>query len=196
MADPDLPTLVSLWELALRAERKSPPTIKSYSEGVRQYLRWCTQNDRPRVLDRHQLAGFIDSRLVAGLRPATARARQLGVRRCSSGLADEREIQADPLLGVKAPKLDTEVVEPLTSDQLKALVKACAGRDLRERRDEALVRLMIETGARAGEVVALQVTDLNLSEGAAIVRRGKGGKGRVLPFGPETALALDRYMRG
>ncbi len=192
---PDLAALVPSWELALRAERKSPQTIKSYSQGVRQYLHWCSDNDRPLVLDRHQLAGFIDSLLSSGSAPATARSRQLGVRRFSAWLVEEQEIPADPLLGVKAPKLDSRVIEPLTSDQLKAMVKACAGRDLRERRDEALIRFMFETGTRAGEVVALQVADLNLSEGSAIVRRGKGGKGRVVPFGPETALALDSYLR-
>ncbi len=80
---PDLAALLPSWELALRAERKSPQTIKSYAEGVRQYLRWCSDNDRPLVLDRHQLAGFVDSVLTAGLQPATARSRQLGVRRWS-----------------------------------------------------------------------------------------------------------------
>lgn len=195
MSSPDLAALLPSWELALRAERKSPQTIKSYAEGVRQYLRWCSDNDRPLVLDRHQLAGFVDSLLSAGLQPATARSRQLGVRRFSAWLVEEQEIPTDPLLGVKAPKLDTQVIEPLTSDQLKAMLKACAGRDLRERRDEALLRFMFETGARAGEVAVLAAGDINLAAGTAIVRRGKGGKGRVVPFGPETALALDRYLR-
>ncbi len=195
MSSPDLAALLPSWELALRAERKSPQTIKSYAEGVRQYLRWCSDNDRPLVLDRHQLAGYVDSLLSAGLQPATARSRQLGVRRFSAWLVEEQEILADPLLGVKAPKLDTQVIEPLTSDQLKALIKACAGRDLRERRDEALLRFMFETGARAGEVAVLAVGDINLAAGTAVVRRGKGGKGRVVPFGPETALAIDRYLR-
>jgi len=54
---------------------------------------------------------------------------------------------------------------------------------------------MLETGARAGEVVALAVDDVNLAAGTAIVRRGKGGKGRSVPFGPQTARAIDRYLR-
>ncbi len=179
----------------MRAERKAPLTIKVYAEGVRQYLRWCSENHRPLVLDRHQLAGFVDSLLSAGLQAATARSRQLGVRRFSAWLVDEQEIPADPLLGVKAPKLDTKVIEPLTTDQLKALIKACAGRELRGRRDEAILRFMLETGARAGEVAVLAVGDINLPAGTAIVRKGKGGKGRIVPFGPETALAIDRYLR-
>jgi integrase/recombinase XerD len=110
-------------------------------------------------------------------------------------LLEEGESDADHLLGLRAPKLDAKVVEPLTAEQIRALVAACAGRDLRDRRDEALVRLMIETGARAGEVVALGTEDVDLATGTATVRRGKGGRGRVVPFGPQTARALDRYLR-
>jgi integrase len=58
-----------------------------------------------------------------------------------------------------------------------------------------MLRLMIETGMRAGEVVALEVDDVDLSNGIATVRRGKGGKGRTAPFGPDASLALDRYLR-
>ena len=191
----DLAALLSSWELSLRAERKSPQTVKSYGDGVRAYLRWCSATDHPGVLDRRQLAAFVDHMLTGGSQPSTARSRQLGVRRFSSWLAEEREIDVDPLLGVKAPKLDTKVTEPLTDVQLKALIKACAGRELRDRRDEALVRFMFETGARAGEAAALGVADVDLAAGSAIVRRGKGGKGRTVPFGPQTALAIDRYLR-
>ncbi|MDQ3476954.1 MAG: site-specific integrase, partial [Actinomycetota bacterium] len=101
MSSPDLAALVPSWELALRAERKAPQTIKSYAEGVRQYLRWCSDNDRPLALDRHQLAGCVDSLLTSGLQAATARSRQLGVRRFSAWLVEEQEIPGDPLLGVK-----------------------------------------------------------------------------------------------
>ena len=54
-----------------------------------------------------------------------------------------------------------------------------------------------ETPARAGEVVAMQVIDLNLRSvpPTAIIRRGKGGKGRVVPLAVEAAAAIDEYMR-
>jgi integrase len=100
---------------------------------------------------------------------------------------------------VKAPKLDERVIEPLTDDQLRALLKTCTpptGAEpkvaLWHRRDEALIRLMFETGLRAGEAVDLQFEDIDLLAGTAVVRRGKG---RVVPFGADTALALDRYLR-
>jgi integrase len=138
---------------------------------------------------------FTAALLESGAEAATARSRQLSLKRFSAWLTDEGELATDPLLGVKSPKLDTKVTDALTDDELKRLLKACAGRDLRERRDEAIVRLMAETGMRAGEVIGLQVADDDLGRGLATVLRGKGGKGRIVPFGPQTATALDRYIR-
>ena len=57
------------------------------------------------------------------------------------------------------------------------------------------MRLMTETGLRASEVTAMSVKDADLTRGLVTVRKGKGGKGRVAPFGPQTAAALDRYLR-
>jgi site-specific recombinase XerD len=187
--------LLASWELALRAERKSPATVKSYGDGVRRFLTWCADEDRPAVLDRASVTAFVAGMLDGGAEPATARSRHLALRRFSAWLVAEGEAPADALLGLRSPKLDSKVVEPLSESDLKALLKACAGTDLRDRRDEALVRFMVETGARAGEVAALDVTDVDLAAGVAIVRRGKGGKGRSVPFGPQTARALDRYVR-
>lgn len=194
----DLAELLPSWELALRAERKSPATVKSYGDGVRRFLSWCAAEGWPALLDRATVNAFVASMLDNGAEPATARSRQLSLRRFAAWLVEEGELPTDPLLGLRAPKLDVKVVDPLTEGQLKALLKACAGPDLRDRRDEALVRFMLETGVRAGEVVALQVADVDLAGGTAVVQRGKGGKGgkgRSVPFGPQTARALDRYLR-
>ncbi|KLO29578.1 hypothetical protein ABH37_13270 [Mycobacterium haemophilum] len=133
--------------------------------------------------------------LESGAEPSTARARQLGVRRFSAWLEEEGEVDADPLLGLKAPKLDSKVTESLTETELRRLIKACVGKEFRDRRDEAIVRLMAETGMRAGELCGLTVADVDLTRGLATVRRGKGAKGRITPFGPQTARAIDRYLR-
>jgi site-specific recombinase XerD len=186
--------LLPSWELHLRAERKSPQTVKTYGDGVRRYLSFCSdQHVRP--LERGSLAAFIAALLEAGAEAATARSRHLAVRRYTAWLLDENEISADPFVGLRPPKLDVRVVQPLSEDQLKALLKACSGPDFRDRRDEALLRFMLETGARAGEVVAMRLDDANIAEGKAVVIRGKGGRGRIIPFGPATARALDRWIR-
>lgn len=191
----EMARLLDSWLLHLRAERKSPDTIKSYRDGVKRFLAWCEAEGVDPVLDRPTVNMFVTSLLDAGAEPATARSRQLALRRMSAWLAEEGEIERDELLGVKPPKLDAKVVPELTDDQLRALIKACQGKDFRDRRDEAIVRFMAETGARAGEVVRMAVDDVDLKEGLAVVRRGKGGKGRRVPIGPQTARSIDRYLR-
>jgi site-specific recombinase XerD len=187
--------------LALRAERKSPQTLKAYGDGVRFYLAWCAvQGIEPLV--RSSLSRWTASLLDGGSAPSTARGRQLSVRRFAAWLAEECEIGADPFVGIRSPKLDEQVVEPLTDDDLRAMLKACQVPKaaepkvaLRHRRDEAIIRLMFESGIRAGEAVALDLDDIDLPNGVVTVRRGKGGKGRVVPFGPDASLAIDRYLR-
>jgi site-specific recombinase XerD len=193
--------LAGSWQLALRAERKSPQTLKAYGDGVRFYLAWCAERSAE-PLARASLHLWVAGLLDGGSAASTARSRQLAVRRFAAWLAEEGEIPADPFLGVKAPKLDERVIEPLSDDDLRALLKACVppkGAEpkvaLRHRRDEAIVRIMLETGLRAGEVVSLEVGDVDLAQGSLLVRRGKGGKGRAVPIGPEASLALDRYLR-
>jgi integrase/recombinase XerD len=193
---PVLAALLPSWELALRAERKSPATIKSYGDGVRAYLRWCETSVRnPPKLDRTAAQAWLADLLDGGAEANTAAARFKGLRLFAAWLTAEGELAENPLVGLKSPKRDTKVVPALTEDQLKRLFKACAGTRLADRRDEAIVRLMAETGARAGEVVGLLTADVDLARGQVTIRRGKGGKGRVVPIGPQTGLALDRYLR-
>ena len=192
---PDLVELLPSWQLALRAERKAAGTIKTYSDGITAFLRWCEAAGTPAELTKTTVQAFIADLLANGAEAATARARQLALKRFVAWLVDEGEVDADPLLGMKQPQLDRKVVEALTDDELRGLIKACQGKSLKDRRDEALVRLMAETGMRAGEVIAMQTTDVDLQRGLVTVRRGKGGKGRTVPFSVQTSTAIDRYLR-
>jgi site-specific recombinase XerD len=190
---PDLADLVPSWRLALQAERKSAGTIKAYTDGVTAFLRWCDATGTPAELTKPKVQAFVAHLLnEKGAEATTARSRQLGVRRFSAWLAAEGEIDDDPLIGIKAPKLDAKVTAALTDDELRRMIRACQGKSLRDRRDEAIIRLMAETGMRAGEVIGMQTSDIDLPRGLATVRRGKG---RVAPFGPQTATAIDRYVR-
>lgn len=190
-----LSDLLDSWLLSLRAERKSPETVKSYGDGVRRFLAYCERTTATPVLDKATVNAFVADLLDTGAEAATARARHLAIRRFSAWLAEEGEIPLDLLLGSKPPKLDRKVIPSLTDDQVVALVKACKGTDLRDRRDEAIVRLMVETGMRAGECVDLDVADVNLIGQQVTVRRGKGGKARTVPISAQTAKAIDRYIR-
>ncbi|MFI6440642.1 tyrosine-type recombinase/integrase [Streptomyces sp. NPDC050759] len=193
--NPDIASLLDSWLLHLAAERKSIQTRKTYGDGVRAFLRWCEAAGRSPTLDRPTVNAFVSALLDGGAEAATARSRQLAVRRFSAWLAEEGEIPADQLANLKPPRLDHKVVQELDDDQCRLLIKACSGRDFRDRRDEAIIRLMIETGARAGEIVAMETRDVDLKTGMAIIRRGKGGKSRKVPLSPQTCRAIDRYLR-
>jgi integrase/recombinase XerD len=193
--DLDLADLLESWETHLEAERKSPNTVRLYVAGVRAFLAWCEAKGRPAVLDRATVNTFIADLLRQGAEPATARSRQLALRLFAAWLVEEDELEQNPLLGLKPPKVDAKIVPILDDSQLRNLIKACEGKGLADRRDEALVRLLLETGIRAGECIALTLADVDVRGGLVLVRRGKGGKGRVVAFGPATARALDRYLR-
>ena len=80
----DLGSLLPSWELHLRAERKSPQTVNAYGDGVRRFLTWCRATDRPAALDRPTVTAFVVDLLDAGAEAATARSRQLALRRFSA----------------------------------------------------------------------------------------------------------------
>ena len=192
---PDLAALLDSWVIALKSDRKSDSTIEGYTTGVRAFLRWCDDNGHAAELTRPLVRVWIGELLAAGQQPTTARTRQMAVKRFSAWLAEEEEIDRDDLLGLRPPKLDVKVVDRLSDEQITAMLQACTGKGFMDRRDEAILRLMLETGIRAGEAVALELADVSAVNGIAIVRRGKGFKGRVVPFSSRTARAIDRYLR-
>jgi site-specific recombinase XerD len=191
----DLAALLGSWQLALRAERKAPRTIETYTAGVTAFLRWCESTGTPPELTKTIVQTFMADLLDSGAEGSTAHMRHKALKRFAAWLTTEGELDSDPLLGSKPPKVDRKVVQALTDDQLEALLKTCKGNTLRHRRDEAIIRLMFETGARAGEVISMSVADVDLQRGLVTVRRGKGGKGRVVPISAQAAAAVDRYLR-
>lgn len=194
-AAPDLSTLLPSWQTVLKAQAKSKRTLQTYTAGVESFLSWCDRTGTPAELTKVNAQGWIADLLAGGAQATTANTWLGGLKRFAAWLAEEGEIDANPIDRMSPPKVDSKVVTPLTDDQLAALIKVCQGKSLVDRRDEAIVRLMLETGIRAQEVIDLRVSDVDIVRGLVVITRGKGAKGRVAPFGPKTAVALDRYIR-
>jgi site-specific recombinase XerD len=198
----DLLGLVDSWVLMLQAERRTQGTIKTYLDGVRPFLAWCDEQDRD-PLASSSLQEWTVGFLTAGRSASTAKTRMMAVRHFSRWLAAEGEIPADPFKDLRPPKVDQAVIPVLSDDELVALFKACQPpaqertglQSLRHRRDEAILRLMAETGMRASECLNLDVADVDLADRAVVIRRGKGGKGRTVRMGTRTASAIDKYLR-
>ena len=109
-------------------------------------------------------------------------------------LVVEGEIQESPMARMRPPAIPDEPPPLLSDDSIRRLLRACAGRSFEDRRDTALIRVLLDTGMRRSELAGLNVEDIDFEYGVAIVM-GKGGRPRSCPFGNKTAQALDRYMR-
>lgn len=195
----DARALLPQWQQALRAEAKSPGTIDTYTLGLQTYLSWCDRTGEP-PLARTTITSWMSDMLQTGAAPGSVRIRQLAVRRFVAWLIATGHVPGDPFAGVKGPRQTQKLVTPLTDDDLRALIVTCvtpthrADEPLHHRRDEAIIRLMFETGIRIGETIALQVDDVDLDLGRVTIRRGKGGRGRVIPIGATTSAALRAYL--
>lgn len=190
----DLAELLDDWMTELEAQRKSPRTLASYRTGVAQYIDYCTEQGVEPDLSKASVIAFTNHLLDSGRSTGTAGLRQLAVRMFSSWLEDEGEIDRDQLAKIKPPKLAERVVHGLDDDQLKALIAACAGKRFIDRRDVAIIRLMAETGIRAGELLGMRADDLDVA-GRRVLVTGKGDKQRWVWYGAVTAAALSRYSR-
>lgn len=193
----DWDELAGFYELSLINQGLSGDTIRSYLTGIRMYRDWCAGQGLEPVLSLRSAEAFTASLITAGRSKGTAGLRQLAIRLFSAWLAAQHppEIERDELAGMKAPKLDSRVVDYLSDDQCKALLAQCSGRKISELRDQAIVRFMVSTTARCDEVVSMQTWDMQVTAGSAVIIRGKGGKGRRVGFGPRTGEAIGRYIR-
>lgn len=98
------------------------------------------------------------------------------------------------MAGLRPPTAPDTPVPVLTDEEIGRLLKVCLGKTFPDRRDEAIVRLLLDTGVRISELVGITVADLDLDHDVAVVT-GKGRKTRTVPFGARTSRALDRYQR-
>lgn len=180
----------------LRAEGKSERTIVIYGQSVRFFSAWLETQGRPAVLDeltrsavREWLAQLADTN-----EPTTVKTRYRGLFRFCGWLVDEEELEANPMKTLSPPEPTSKPVPVLSDDQLAALLKACAGKGLADRRDEAMIRLLLDCGLRVSELCGLLSQGLDLDLGSALVK-GKGAKIRPIYFGARTTRSLDRYIR-
>ncbi|MFC6091531.1 tyrosine-type recombinase/integrase [Saccharothrix lopnurensis] len=96
--------------------------------------------------------------------------------------------------GSSSPKPAKKLIPVIRDDDTKRVLGTCKGKDFVQLRDEAIIRLYCNTGARLSEVGNLTLADLDMSTDSAHYH-AKGNKDRRVHFGPKTARALSRYLR-
>jgi site-specific recombinase XerD len=91
---------------------------------------------------------------------------------------------------VRPPKTPTKPVPVLGEADTARVLDACLGKGFVGLRDEALIQLYANTGARLSEVGHLLVTDLDMNT-ESVHFPGKGAKDRRVGFGPKTCWATQ-----
>ncbi|MBI3942963.1 MAG: tyrosine-type recombinase/integrase [Chloroflexi bacterium] len=104
-------------------------------------------------------------------------------------------LEKDPLRNVRPPRVDLDLLDPVSIEHLQALLETCTRRETIDHRDRAILLTLLDTGLRAGELCALNVGDVNLATGEIPVRRSKSRKPRTVYAGHRARLALTRYLR-
>ncbi|HUW45601.1 MAG TPA: tyrosine-type recombinase/integrase [Dehalococcoidia bacterium] len=181
---------------ALRAENLSKRTLETYGESIRQFIKFLARKEiavSPANITRGQVEDFI-TELLAKWKPATANNRYRAIGRYFKWLVEEGEITESPMLKMHPPKIPEQPPEVLTPEDIKSILKVCEGRDFLARRDMAIIRLLLDTGLRRGELAGLKMEDVDL-DAQTVTVLGKGARIRIVPFGRKAARDIDRYIR-
>ena len=192
----ELRDLAPSWRRSLRAGNRSPKTIKSYLAALDQLADHLEDAGRSTAVDqiaRSDVESFI-GHLLDTRSAATAATRYRGLQQMFKWAVEEGERDVSPMEGMHPPRLDSKPVPVVADDDLRALLKATEGNGFDDRRDHAILRVFVDTGARLAEVSGLTVDDVDLDRGLLQVV-GKGRKTRVVPVGARAVRALDRYVR-
>jgi site-specific recombinase XerD len=193
----DIRAEVGPWSTHLQAEHKSPRTIESYADSLRQLGDFLAAHGMPcqaSAIRREHVEAYLLDLSNRGRSPATVALRFRSLRVFFNYMVDEGEIDRSPMAKMHAPSVPVDPVPVIDHAQIAAMVKACGGTDFDDRRDLALLLFYYDTGGRLSELADLKVEDLDMSQAVAVVV-GKGGSRRALPFGANVARALNRYLR-
>ena len=180
----DVRHLARSFERYLRAANRSPRTVQTYLEAAEQFARFLDQEGLPTRADRirrEHLEAYLEA-VLARWRPSTASNRFRALQQFFKYLVDEGELKASPMAKMTPPQVPEQPVPLVSEDDLKKLLADCAGPGFEDRRDQALVRLLVDTGMRRGELLGMRVEDLDLDQQVAFVL-GKGRRERPAPSG-------------
>jgi site-specific recombinase XerD len=184
----EIEALINSWRRDLRARNLAPKTIKTYGESADQLVAHLAEAGVTEVqaVTRDHVSGFITD-LLATRSPSTASVRFRALQQFFNWLVDEEEIATSPMARLRSPKIPEQLTPVLDDAAIRALLKACAGKDFADFRDTAIVRLFLDTGMRLDELAKLRVDDVDLDYDNTATVLGKGRRPRVCPFGAKTA---------
>lgn len=106
----------------------------------------------------------------------------------------QNRIGADPCLKMKSAKQPPRNPKTLSEAQVEDLLAAPDVNTPLGLRDRTMLELMYASGLRVSELVLLKSIELGMNEGVLRIT-GKGSKTRLVPFGEEARVWIDRYLK-
>jgi integrase/recombinase XerC len=145
------------------------------------------------TLLREWMGGLYDQRLTT----VTVRRKLAAIRALYKFLQQEGLIAANPAKRMRTPKIKQRLPDVMSEEKTNRLIDSVEERELIEKpshdRDLAFLELLYGCGIRVGELVGINLEDIDLRTGWLRVR-GKGNKEREVPVGERALFAVNRYL--
>jgi integrase/recombinase XerD len=169
-------------------------TLAAYRRDLTLYAAWLQEHggapiEQSREID---LLAYMAAR-HPGSRATSANRRLTVFKRFFRWALRERLADADPALKLRNAKQPLRVPKSLSQAQVEALLDAPDIDKPLGLRDRAMLELLYACGLRVSELVTIKTVQVGLAEGCLRVT-GKGSKERLVPFGEEAHVWMQRYI--
>lgn len=172
----------------------SPNTVRAYASDIDRYLGWAERAGAdPLDPGTRGMRGYLADMDAAGYSRRTVARRLSAVRSFFAFLQREGLSNVDPAAVVATPKLPRRLPRTVATDLLDALLAEPDTGTPSGLRDRAILELLYASGARVGEIVALDVRDADLEQGQVLLT-GKGDKQRIVPMHRTAVECLRAYL--
>ena len=169
----------------------SKHTLNSYRADLVQFIKWYRKDLLS--VGRQDILNFLSFRVSGKYNPRSTSRFLSACRQFYRYCVRERLIDADPTRLVESPKIGRALPKTLTEQDVEKLLAAPTDDPLGSR-DKAMLELLYACGLRISELIAVEMSDINLQLGVIRVI-GKGNKERMVPIGQAAVDAISGYLR-
>ncbi len=158
--------------------------ISHFKDYIKKPLRRITETD---------VREYADVLSARGKSPSTVLRNMVSLRALFSFMEKYEKIKKNPMDEIKIPKVDKKLPQILTAEETERLLEAPQNKDAKGIRDKAMLELLYATGIKVSELIALNVSNVNLRRRMLMCQGGRGA--RVIPLGKEAVSAVTLYLK-
>ena len=195
----DLRKWIGIYLHACRSRNLAGGTIEFYGKKLNAFVRFCLDLAITNIgqISADHIRHFLIFLEEEGHRPAGIHCYYRSIKTFLKWYERETE-PADwrnPINKVKAPIVPLEPLEPVRIETIKAMMETCKRGKLTDARDKASLLVLLDTGMRLAEFLALNLEDVDPVTGMILIRSGKGRKPRNAYLGDKSRQFLRRYVK-